>query len=188
MTVRDADATRRRLIEAARAEFAEYGIAGARVDRIAANAGANKAQIYHYYGSKDALFDAVWESIVTQIVEEAPIDVEDLSGYAARLASGYAEHPFIARLVTWQRLERSDDAPHAFAVASTQRKADLIAEAQANGRLTMRFDAPVLLALILQIAALWCMTSPDVLAVIEVPDAERRVAIVKDAVARLLAP
>ena len=62
MTVtRDAAATRRRLIDAARAEFAQYGIAGSRVDRIAANAGANKAQIYNYFGSKDQLFAAVWE-------------------------------------------------------------------------------------------------------------------------------
>ena len=74
MPVRDADATRQRLIDAARAEFAQYGIAGARVDRIAANAASNKAQIYHYYGSKDALFDAVWEDLVTQLTEQAPIE------------------------------------------------------------------------------------------------------------------
>ena len=64
MATRDSEATRQRLIEAARREFGEFGIAGARVDRIAANAEANKAQIYHYFGSKDQLFDAVWESIV----------------------------------------------------------------------------------------------------------------------------
>ncbi len=63
--IRDAAATRQRLIDAARAEFAQYGIAGARVDRIATNAGANKAQIYNYFGSKDRLFDAVWDPRVT---------------------------------------------------------------------------------------------------------------------------
>jgi AcrR family transcriptional regulator len=41
----DAEATKRRLLDAARDEFAAYGIAGARVDRIAEAAQANKAQI-----------------------------------------------------------------------------------------------------------------------------------------------
>ncbi len=59
-----ADATRQRLLDAALEEFAEYGIAGAEVDRIAAVAGTNKAQIYHYFGSKDQLFDAVFTGIV----------------------------------------------------------------------------------------------------------------------------
>jgi AcrR family transcriptional regulator len=187
MIVRDAEATRQRLIEAARAEFAEYGIAGARVDRIAANATANKAQIYHYFGSKDGLFDAVWKALVQQVVDEAPIDVDDLPGYAVRLADGYAEHPDIARLITWQRLERSDDQPHAFAVASTRSKADEIAQAQADGRLPDRFEARVLLGLIIHLAAFWAMSSPDVLAVVNVSAAKRRRQLIRDAVASLLA-
>jgi AcrR family transcriptional regulator len=187
MIVRDAGATRQRLIEAARAEFAEYGIAGARVDRIAANAKSNKAQIYHYFGSKDALFDAVWEALVQQVTDEAPIDVDDLPGYAVRLADGYAEHPDFARLITWQRLERSDDPPHAFAVASTRSKADEIAQAQADGRLPDRFEARVLLGLIIHLAAFWAMSSPDVLAVVNVSAAKRRRQLIRDAVASLLA-
>ena len=188
MPVRDAEATRQRLLAAARDEFAEFGIAGARVDRIAANSASNKAQIYHYFGSKDALFDAVWESIVVQVVDEAPIDVTDLAGYAVRLADGYAAHPDLMRIVTWQRLERGEDPPHAFAVASTQSKVDEIAAGQAEGVVPDHFEARVLLALILHIAAFWGMSSPDVLAVVDVGDADRRHAIVRDAAARLLAP
>ena len=56
--VRDADATRRRLLDAAAEEFAAFGIAGARVDRIAVAAASNKAQIYHYFGNKDKLYEA----------------------------------------------------------------------------------------------------------------------------------
>jgi AcrR family transcriptional regulator len=187
MIVRDSEATRRRLIDAARTEFAAYGIAGARVDRIAANARANKAQIYHYFGSKDALFDAVWEALVVQVTDEAPIDVDDLPGYAVRLADGYAEHPEIARLITWQRLERSDDPPHAFAVASTRNNADEIAKAQADGRVPDRFEAHVLVGLIIHLAALWALSSPDVLAEVNVSAAERRRQLIRDAVASLLA-
>lgn len=187
MAVRDAEATRQRLINAARAEFAEYGIAGARVDRIAANAEANKAQIYHYFGSKDGLFDAVWSALVTQVTAETPIDVDDLPGYAARLADGYAQHPDISRLITWQRLERGDDPPHAYAVESTQSKADAIAKAQTQGRVSSRFDARVLLGLIIHLAAFWATSNPDVLAVMNTQGAKPRRQIIHDAVATLVA-
>ena len=181
----DAEATRQRLIEAAWVEFAEYGIAGARVDRIAANAHANKAQIYHYFGSKDRLFDAVWNALVDQIVSAAPLDARDLDGFAAQLSEIYEQHPDLIRLISWQRLERGD-ARHDTAMSATQHRIDLIAEAQAQGAITDRFDAPVLFALILHVAALWGMTSPDVDAVVNVHDPKLRREIVRSAVAAIL--
>ena len=75
-TPRDSAATRRRLLKAARGEFPARGIAGARVDRIASAANANKAQIYHYFGDKDGLFDAVLESITEEAVGAVPIDAD----------------------------------------------------------------------------------------------------------------
>jgi AcrR family transcriptional regulator len=56
---RDPDRTRREILAAAREEFVEYGLDGARVDRIAANAGANKRMLYHYFGNKEALYAKV---------------------------------------------------------------------------------------------------------------------------------
>jgi TetR/AcrR family transcriptional regulator len=50
---RNAEASRARILAAARAEFVTHGLAGARVDRIAAHAGVNKNLIYHYLGSKE---------------------------------------------------------------------------------------------------------------------------------------
>ncbi|MFL6837431.1 MAG: TetR/AcrR family transcriptional regulator, partial [Bradyrhizobium sp.] len=52
---RDPAATRRKLLTAARREFAQNGLAGARVDEIAARAGVNKQLVYHYFGDKDAI-------------------------------------------------------------------------------------------------------------------------------------
>ena len=57
----DSQDTRRRLLEAATTETSAYGIAGARVDRIASAAKANKQAIYAYFGSKDALFAAAFD-------------------------------------------------------------------------------------------------------------------------------
>ena len=103
---RDGSATRRRLLNAAAAEFSRYGIAGARVDRIAAAAGANKAQIYAWYSSKDGLFDAVFVEHLKLIVDLVPFDADDLPGYAVRLYDAYLDRPEIVRLAVWARLER----------------------------------------------------------------------------------
>jgi len=64
---RDAEATRTRILQAAKKEFARYGLAGARVDIIADKSGANKRMIYHYFGSKEALFHAVLEAAYIDI-------------------------------------------------------------------------------------------------------------------------
>jgi TetR/AcrR family transcriptional regulator len=64
---RNPKATRQRLLTAARREFAHSGLAGARVDEIAARAGVNKQLVYHYFGDKDALYLAVLEWVHEEI-------------------------------------------------------------------------------------------------------------------------
>ena len=64
---RNPEATRRKLLAAARREFANSGLAGARVDEIAARAGVNKQLVYHYFGDKDALYLAVLEWVYEEI-------------------------------------------------------------------------------------------------------------------------
>ena len=96
------------------------GVGEVQFSRNAASAEANKALIYHYFGSKDQLFDAVWESIVKTVVVDMPVDVDDIPGYAVRLADVYAANPEIQRLVTWRRLERGHDPPHPFAIAGAR--------------------------------------------------------------------
>jgi AcrR family transcriptional regulator len=58
---RDPERTRQRILDAATGEFARYGLGGARVDRIAARAGANKRMLYYYFGDKERLFLAALE-------------------------------------------------------------------------------------------------------------------------------
>jgi TetR/AcrR family transcriptional regulator len=64
---RNPEATRNKLLLAARREFADSGLAGARVDEIAARAGVNKQLVYHYFGDKDALYLAVLEWVYEEI-------------------------------------------------------------------------------------------------------------------------
>ena len=56
---RDAEKTKAAILKAARDEFCEQGLNGARVDAIAARAKANKRLLYHYFGNKEALYSAV---------------------------------------------------------------------------------------------------------------------------------
>jgi TetR/AcrR family transcriptional regulator len=67
---RDPAATQQKLLTAARREFAQNGLAGARVDEIAARAGVNKQLVYHYFGDKDALYLAVLEWVYEEIREQ----------------------------------------------------------------------------------------------------------------------
>ncbi len=64
---RDPASTQRKLLAAARLEFARNGLAGARVDDIAARAGVNKQLVYHYFGDKDALYFAVLQWMYHEI-------------------------------------------------------------------------------------------------------------------------
>jgi TetR/AcrR family transcriptional regulator len=73
-------ATRRRILAAATFEFAGKGLAGARVDEIAARARVSKRMLYHYFGDKEALWLAVLEQAYLQIRgEERGLDVSRLA-------------------------------------------------------------------------------------------------------------
>ena len=93
---RDAEATRGRILAAATAEFARHGLGGARVDRIAARAGANKRMLYYYFKDKEGLFLAALEDRYSHIRgAEHALRLEHLPPRGA-----------LARLVafTWQYL------------------------------------------------------------------------------------
>jgi len=65
--LRDAERTRGSILAAATAEFAQHGLGGARVDRIAERAGSNKRMLYYYFGDKEGLFQAVLEQTYADI-------------------------------------------------------------------------------------------------------------------------
>ncbi|MBS2533476.1 TetR family transcriptional regulator [Catenulispora sp. NF23] len=187
MPVYDAQATRRRLLEAAVIEFARYGLAGARVERIGEAAESNKAQIYHYFGSKTRLFDAACEQAILRMEAEVPFDPGDLPGYAGRLVRLHERQPEIMRLCTWQRLERGGGQTNPAGVAFARARIDAIARAQKNGDLPAHFHPGFLLGLVLHLATGWVSVSPEFQAAIDVPDSEERARHVQDAVRILLA-
>jgi AcrR family transcriptional regulator len=101
----DPERTRASVFAAGVAEFAAHGLAGARVDRIARNAGVDKKAIYLYFGDKRALFEAVLAHELSRLAEAVPLEPGDLPGYVRRLFDYHRQHPEYLRLMQWEALE-----------------------------------------------------------------------------------
>lgn len=169
----DGAATRRRLLDAAAVEFAHRGIAGARVDRIAAAAPANKAQIYAWFDSKDGLFDAVFAEHLELIVELVPFDATDLAGYAVRLYDAYLDRPEVVLLATRARLERTPAGdllePAADRLSSHHAA---IRAAQDGGLVDPELDPADVYAMVIALSMSWSPASVTVAATPEDAEAE----------------
>ena len=77
--INDPDGTKRNIIEVATQEFAENGLAGARIDEIAAKTKSSKRMIYYYFGGKEGLYLKVLEEAYSRVrAIEAKLDLQDL--------------------------------------------------------------------------------------------------------------
>ena len=110
---RDPERTRQRILDAATEEFARHGLGGARVDRIATRAGANKRMLYYYFGSKDGLFLAALEDRYAHIRSaERELELEHLAPVRAleRLVKFtwdyFLEHPEFMTLLNSENLHK----------------------------------------------------------------------------------
>lgn len=104
--------TKARILSAARAEFAEFGIAGARVDRIAEAAHINKQRIYAYFGDKNQLFEAVLADAFSRLADAIPLPQsrDELIEYAGRVFDFHQENVDFNRLLAWEALAFRDGA------------------------------------------------------------------------------
>lgn len=164
-----------RVLAAALDEFAQHGIAGARVDRIARSAKTSKERVYAYFRSKEELYGAVAADQLRQVMDSAPFDPADLPGYVGELFDFYAEHPDMLRLVGWSRLEPSEALVGLgeAGAASLRAKLDAIERGQRDGVLDDAFDPIDVLLLLVHLSMGWLTaiefhaledaTDPDVL-------------------------
>lgn len=155
MTTDEAPTTRSKLLSAAAAEFAEKGVAGARVDAIAARAGVNKQLLYYYFGSKDELFRALLRLRLAR-PKSVPADESPTTG--ARMATAAGRHlddREHIRLLMWEALGSDPDDE----VAEEEPRAEVYEElvdrirvAQAEGEIPADLDAAqVLLSRVAQL-------------------------------------
>ncbi len=111
---RDPEATRQRILAAAKAEFARKGLGGARVDDIALRAKSNKRMMYHYFGNKDELFRIVLEDAYGDFrTAEAKLEldrlgpVEALKTLVAFTWKYYLDNPEFITLVNSENLHKA---------------------------------------------------------------------------------
>ncbi|MEN9538987.1 MAG: hypothetical protein RLZZ126_1222 [Pseudomonadota bacterium] len=109
----DPERTRADILTVARREFAEKGLAGARIDQIAAETRTSKRMIYYYFGSKEGLYIHVLEAAYQGVrANEALLHLEDLGPEdALRKLVGFTfdhhhRHPDYIRLVMNENIER----------------------------------------------------------------------------------
>jgi TetR/AcrR family transcriptional regulator len=113
--VRNAQASRAKILDAARIEFVSYGLSGGRVDRIAEASGVNKNLIYHYFGSKDALYLEVLERIYADLrarqqdedLRELP-PVEGMKRLVSSTFDHFVDTPDLIRLMSIENIHYAE--------------------------------------------------------------------------------
>lgn len=161
---RDPERTRKLILEAAAAEFAAHGYAGARIAAIAARAGVNQQLISYYFDSKEGLYQAIserWRQRESELVPPGTPLPEQVRRYALEALS----NPDGARLLAWSGLEYAGpetDPDHAPRSERLQRGVEEIRALQTAGRLPAEVD-PACLMVMLMAAAMATSTLPHVI-------------------------
>ncbi len=135
--LRDAARTRKKIMEAAREEFAALGFAGARIESIARRAGLSKQLLYHYFASKAVLFEETLQSKYNQH-RAAVTEYEGPGAVFVQRSRAAHRDPVWMRFLTWEAAEHQDSGRITAETARREaiaRQAKLIAEAQARGDL-----------------------------------------------------
>jgi AcrR family transcriptional regulator len=153
----DTEGTRRRLKQAATAEFAEHGPDGTTMARIAGRAGINKERLYKYFGDKQALFETVLTDELDKLAASvAPVPgFEDIGEFAGRTFDYHTAHPELVRLMLWEGLAGERVADEANRTAHYKVKARAYAAAQRDGILDGDLDPEHLVFMIIGLSAWW---------------------------------
>jgi AcrR family transcriptional regulator len=170
---RNSKATKELLLAAAGEEFSEYGLAGARIDRIAERAGANKRLLYVYFGDKDQLFDTVLARHIEALMASIPLKDGDLTAFAAARFDFMLANPQVSRLSSWRILERSE--PTEAERQTFEERVVSVAAAQEAGRIRADIPAIDLFAIVMRMTDSW-LSAPAALTAVagEDPMSPRR--------------
>jgi AcrR family transcriptional regulator len=150
-STRDPERTKARILDAAASEFAAKGLNGARTDEIARAARANKRMIYHYFGSKDGLFQAVLEKTYADIRgNEAALALpsrdpaEAMGQLVAFSFDWFLRHPEFIKLLNEENLYQGEHVrASSMAQALNMPLVDLISDLLKRGEATGQFRTGV---------------------------------------------
>jgi AcrR family transcriptional regulator len=103
---RDRELTRAAILTAAEEEFARHGLDGARTEEIALRSGVTKGMIYHYFESKEKLYEAALEQLFAPLLislqQFAASDAEPrqaFEGLLRRILELTAERPGVPAML-----------------------------------------------------------------------------------------
>jgi len=154
--VRDATATKDRILEAAFEEFSLRGFAGSRVDEIADRARCNKALLYQYFGDKEALFRHVLECKMAGLAAITE-DPDAFAEAAGEFFDFYAANPWLPRMHMWEALDfQNQPVPN-----EAQRKQKYeehvgrMEEAQVAGKIDPALDPRQTLVTLIGLVQIW---------------------------------
>lgn len=177
-------ATHDRIMAAAKAEFTEHGLAGARLNRIAINANASKERLYSYFGSKERLFEAVVAQWINDAPYQVPLSAEDVPGYVAGLFDNIIADPQGARLQRWIELEAPDGMFDNHLLRRIfQAKLDEVRRGQQCGLIDPAWDPKSLLMLLIDIAYSMAASGFSIDRIVGEPLSERTLADRRNAAA-----
>ncbi|MCH9734411.1 MAG: TetR family transcriptional regulator [Actinomycetia bacterium] len=177
------------ILAAARAEFARYGLAGARIDRIARAARASKERLYAHFGGKETLFRDLVAADGAEFfsaVELRPDAVPEFVGDIFDLAQSRPEH---IRMITWAKLEGFPlDEPEVDGERAPDRAIASLQRAQAEGYVDPAWEPRQLLVLLFAIGLGWAYWPDPSAATTDASVIAQRRAAVVEAATRVVKP
>jgi len=162
---RDPERTKAKILQAATELFTAVGLNGASLDDIARKAGIRRGLIYHYFKSKDLLFDEVLAKPLAEYVQShldflqrRELDISTLRDATSSFFRFLGRYPELVRLLGWmlamQRIA-VDLAQLEFTRALYTRAVARIEEAKAAGLVRAEVDARQLLITVIDLCVAW---------------------------------
>lgn len=155
-------------------EFAERGLEGTTMTRIAERAGINKERLYNYFGDKRALWETVLGDQLEQLASAVAlrgVRLQDVGEFAGATFDYHAQHPELARLLAWEGLDRAPAADVERRSTHYREKVERFALAQREGLLDDGVDPAHLVFALIALAA-WWQTVPQLVQMITGASAE----------------
>jgi AcrR family transcriptional regulator len=187
--VRNTAELRGEILAAARAEFARYGLAGARIDRIARAAQASKERLYAHFGDKETLFRGVVAADFAEFFGAVTLRPDAVPDFVGDIYDLAGSRPELLRMITWAQLEGVElEEPQADGKPASAHAFAAIEEAQAGGQVDPAWQPADLFVVLFGVGMAWAH-SPDEHSATDDPavNARRRAAAV-EAARRIITP
>jgi AcrR family transcriptional regulator len=187
--VRTKTELRGEILAAARAEFAQYGLAGARIDRIARAASASKERLYAHFGDKETLFRDVVATDGAEFFHAVELRSEAVPEFVGGVFDLAQRRPEHLRMITWAQLEGFPlDKPEFDGEHPPEKALAALEQAQADGHVDPSWDPQQLLVLLFAVGLAWAHWPDPAAVTTDAKVVARRRAAAVDAAARIVKP